>query len=149
MSSTTTTVTRSLPDPVDPMFADFFEGLARHRIVVRACTACGTRQWPPRPLCLSCHGTEFEPAEVAGEGDDAVVYTFTVVHRGFDPYFSRHVPYAVLVVDLAGLRLMGNLTGADPAALAEIGCGSAVRVAFEDDAGRTFLAFTPAAGATR
>ena len=141
--------TRALPGPVDPRFSAFFEGLARHRVVIRSCTRCATRQWPPRPLCTTCHAMEFEPIEIAAEGDAGTVYTFNVVYRGFDPYFARHVPYAVLVVDLAGFRFMGNLVAPGPAALEELECGTNVRVAFEEDAGRTFLGWTLPHGASR
>ena len=149
MSTAALAVSRSLPDPFDPQFEDFFAGLAQYRIVIRACTSCGRRQWPPRPLCTNCHAMEFDPIQIAAEGDEGAVYTFTVVYRGFDPYFAQHVPYAVLVVDLAGFRFMGNLLHADPAELDNIECGSTVTAAFEESGGCTFLAWARANGAAR
>jgi hypothetical protein len=62
----------------------------------------------------------------------------------------------VLVVELAGFRFMGNyIVGNDPAdpadpgdsgELEDITCGMTVRVAFEENGGRTLLGWSRASG---
>jgi uncharacterized protein len=130
---------RPFPEPVSPMFADYLDGLERGVLVVRQCTACGARQWPPRTLCARCRGREFRPAVIADRG---VVHTFTVVHRGFDPWFAGRVPYGIVVADLGdGIRILGNYLDAGLDALA---CGLPVRARFERSGGHAFVGWVPA-----
>ena len=106
---------RPFPDVVEPGYEEHVDGLRAGRLVARRCAACGTAQWPPRPLCGSCHATDFEPLPVEPAG---TVHTFTVVHRAFHPWFADRVPYGVAVVETdAGIRFMG-LFDADPGELA-------------------------------
>jgi uncharacterized protein len=129
---------RPFPEPVSPMFAGYLDGLEHERLVIRECTACAARQWPPRTLCARCRGGEFRPAVIADHG---VVHTFTVVHRGFDPWFAGRVPYGIVVTDLGGgIRMLGNYLGADLDALA---CGLPVRARYERSGGRAFLGWVP------
>jgi uncharacterized OB-fold protein len=125
---------RPYPAPVAAAFADFFSGLTRHELTVRACAACGALQWPPRPRCSRCRGEEFRPAVLPNRG---VVHTFTVCYRAFDPWFASRVPYAIAVVEIGdGIRLTGNYLGADASDLA---CGIAVRAQYEAVDGRALL----------
>ncbi len=106
-----TTVRRPFPEVVAPAYAEHVDGLRAGELVVRACAECGEVQWPPRALCPSCRGTSFaaRPLERTGE-----VYTFTVVHRAFHPWFGDRVPYGVAVVDVTdapGVRLAGLYDG--------------------------------------
>jgi uncharacterized protein len=127
------------PEPVSPIFADYLDGLERGVLVVRECAACAARQWPPRTLCARCRGREFRPAVIADHG---VVHTFTVVHRGFDPWFADRVPYGIVVADLGdGIRMLGNYLGADLGALA---CGLPVRARYERSGGHAFAGWVPA-----
>jgi len=106
---------RPYPDPVSPLFATHLDGLDRGELVIRACAACGARQWPPRSLCGRCRGRDFRPLPIGGDG---VVHTFTVVHRAFDPWFASRVPFGIVVADLGdGIRMTGNYLGADLDAL--------------------------------
>lgn len=133
---------RAYPDPIAPGFADFFAGLADHRLRIRCCTRCSARQWPPRPWCARCGGDDFGPADIDGQG---VVHTFTVVHRGFDAWFSTRVPYGIVIADLGqGIRLTGNYLGAD---LERLRCGLPVRAGYETVDGRTYLGWAPAQAA--
>jgi len=130
---------RPYPEPVSPMFADYLEGLDRGVLVVRECAACSARQWPPRALCAHCRGREFRPAVIAGQG---VVHTFTVVHRGFDPWFAGRVPYGIVVTDLGdGIRILGNYLGDD---LETLACGLPVRARYERSGGHAFVGWVPA-----
>jgi hypothetical protein len=129
---------RPFPEPAGAEFADFFTGLARHQLTVRQCTACGTVQWPPRPLCSRCHEDVFRPFAI---GDRGVVHTFTVCYRAFDPWFASRVPYAVVVADLdPGIRLTGSYLGDDLDALR---CELPVRAQYVTDGGHTTLGWVP------
>jgi len=131
--------TRAYPHPIAPGFADFFAGLADHRLRVRLCTRCSAIQWPPRLWCANCGGDDFGGADIDGRG---VVHTFTVVHRGFDAWFSSRVPYGIVVADLGrGIRLTGNYLGDD---LERLRCGLPVRARYETMDGRTYLGWAPA-----
>lgn len=100
-----------LPDPDDPLYAPYWEGLTRKEVRIRRCLACGEHQWPPRPMCSSCHEVELDWISVPPTG---VVYTFTTVHRAFHPSFAERVPYVVVAVDiLPGVRMLGELEGRD------------------------------------
>ena len=130
---------RPFPGPVSPMFADYLDGLERGVLVVRECTACAARQWPPRTLCARCRGREFRPAVIADHG---LVHTFTVVHRGFDPWFADRVPYGIAVADLGdGIRMPGNYLGDD---LGDLACGLPVRARYERSGGHAFVGWVPA-----
>jgi hypothetical protein len=113
-----TAQSRPYPVTVDPGYEDFVAAQADGRLVARRCGNCGTAQWPPRPLCAGCHSDVFEPLPVEPVGS---VYTFTVVHRAFHPWFAERVPYGVAVVETdAGIRFMGLF---DPAHLDELAVG--------------------------
>jgi uncharacterized protein len=129
---------RPFPEPASPLFADYLGGLTSGCLVIRECTNCGVRQWPPRALCGTCRGQEFRPVRVADHG---LVHTFTVVHRAFDPWFADRVPYGIVVADLGdGVRMTGNYLGDDLAALA---CGLAVEARYERDGQHAFLGWAP------
>lgn len=131
------TDTRTFPDDVDPRFGDHFAGLRERRLVIRQCTTCGTRQWPPRPLCAHCHALEFAAVEIGGE---ATVYTYSVVHRAFDPYFASRVPYGLVVGDLGdGIRMLGNTFGD----VDRLACGIRIRAGFMDAGDHAFLTWIP------
>jgi uncharacterized OB-fold protein len=138
-------VARPYPEPVSPLFTDYFAGLARGELVIRECTACGARQWPPRSLCGRCRGRGFRPVPIAGNG---VVHTFTVVHRAFDPWFASRVPFGIVVADLGGgIRMTGSYLGADLDALA---CGLPVQAGYERSGNHAYLGWSPRpAGAPR
>jgi uncharacterized OB-fold protein len=104
---------RLIPAPVGPN-AEFYAFLARGELRLQRCTACGTWRHPPRHRCAACGSVDatWEPASGRGR-----VFTWTVTHRPVDPAFTP--PYAIVVAELAeGPRLVGNLRGMEPAALA-------------------------------
>jgi len=116
---------RPLPQPTsltEPYWRAAHEG----RLVVQGCTACGHRQFYPRPFCLHCESEDVAWQEVSGNG---TLYTFTVNYRAPNAFMKTRLPYVVAMVELdEGVRMMANILGADPADLA---IGKRVRVAFE------------------
>lgn len=115
--------------PVPPSNADtaeFWRGCNAERLLFQRCEACGHVQFPPRSLCVKCHGRKIAWQESARRGR---IHSFTVVHRPPTAAFKDDVPYVLALVDLdEGFRIMCNLLGSPPATAA---IGLAVRITFE------------------
>jgi hypothetical protein len=136
-----TAPSRPCPPATDPGYEDFVAGLAEGRLVARRCVNCGTTQWPPRPLCGTCRSDVFEPLPVEPVG---TVYTFTVVHRAFHPWFAERVPYGVAVVETdAGVRFTGLF---DPECLGELAVGVRVEGELGDLGGHPGVLWRPVGG---
>jgi uncharacterized OB-fold protein len=102
----------------------FWRAAGEGKLVIQHCPVTGTYQHPPRPFMAGC-GFDWEWKEVPGTG---TVYSYTVVHAPADPAFPT--PYAVAVVDLdvANVRMVGQVR--DIAADA-VKIGLRVQVRFE------------------
>ncbi len=85
------------------------------RLEAGRCPHCGTLALPPRHRCLGC-GAEGD-AELVELPRDAVVYTTTTIHT---PVPGLATPYTIVIVDLGdtGVRLLAQVTGADPGSVA-------------------------------
>jgi len=125
--------------PPDPELAPYFQAATEGRLVVQRCVACRHAQLYPRPHCVVCRSA------VAWEDASgfATVYSFTVVRQHYSRSFRHLLPLVVALVDLdEGPRLMTNLVGVDPDAVA---VGLRVEVWFERVTDTAALAlFTPA-----
>ncbi|GAA3042944.1 bifunctional MaoC family dehydratase N-terminal/OB-fold nucleic acid binding domain-containing protein [Streptomyces glomeratus] len=87
--------------------AGFWEGVARHRLLIQRCTGCGTLRFPWLPGCNACGCPEWDTVEASGAG---TVFSHVVVHHPPFPAFSP--PYAVGLIELAeGVRMVGNVIG--------------------------------------
>lgn len=104
---------RILPNPIG-LNAELYAHWARGELRLQRCSDCSTWRHPPRFLCANCGSTRSTWELAAGRGR---VFSWTITHRAVDPAFEP--PYAIVVVELAeGPRLVGNIVGLDPAALA-------------------------------
>lgn len=114
---------RPLPR-LDPDTEPFWRAARAGKLVIQHCPATGSYQHPPRPFMPAC-GFDWEWKEVPGTG---AVYSLTVVHPPADPAFPT--PYAVAVVDLdeAGVRMVGQVRDVEPVA---VRIGLRVRAKFE------------------
>ncbi|MET8679050.1 OB-fold domain-containing protein [Streptomyces sp. NPDC004647] len=97
--------------------AGFWEGVARHWLLIQRCGGCATLRFPWLPGCNSCGSAEWETVEASGAG---TVYSYVVMHHPQFPAFSasddaspgRAAPYAVGLIQLAeGVRVISNITG--------------------------------------
>ena len=89
----------------------FWAAAANEELVLRQCTACGERHYPPRHLCPKCWSDALAWTPSAGKGS---IYSFTVMHRAPMPEFMKRVPYVVALIDLdEGPRMMANVVGDD------------------------------------
>jgi uncharacterized OB-fold protein len=123
---------------VDVDSAFFWEGLAKHRLLILECTACRERRFPPVPSCPYCGGVDSSVQEETR----GVIYSWVTVHRALDPAFAHQVPYTLATIDLrGGGRLVARL---EPAA--GIAPDLQVVAKYVDQDGWTELRFTPDPG---
>ncbi|MFF3450933.1 bifunctional MaoC family dehydratase N-terminal/OB-fold nucleic acid binding domain-containing protein [Streptomyces sp. NPDC002667] len=104
--------------------AGFWEGVARHRLLIQRCTDCGALRFPWLPGCGACGGPDWDTVASGGEG---TVYSYVVMHHPPFPAFDP--PYAVALVELAeGVRIVSNVVGVPHD---EVRIGMPVRLAFQ------------------
>jgi uncharacterized OB-fold protein len=100
-------VTEHDPSEIDSDSSAFWDGVARGKLVVSSCRACGRQLFPPIASCANCGSRELEPLEVSGEGE---IYSWATVHLPLADAFAGEVPYTVVVVELpGGGRIFGRL----------------------------------------
>ncbi|WP_141205831.1 bifunctional MaoC family dehydratase N-terminal/OB-fold nucleic acid binding domain-containing protein [Streptomyces griseorubiginosus] len=112
--------------------AGFWEGVARHRLLIQRCTACATLRFPWLPGCAHCGHPDWDTVEASGEG---AVYSYVVMHHPPFPAFTdvdqsadAAGPYAVVLVQLAeGVRMISNVVGTP---YDKVRIGMPVRLAF-------------------
>ena len=105
----------------------YWEGTARGELVLQRCTACGTVQHRPRPLCVSCFADAIEHFVASGRG---TVHTFTTTRQNHAPGFRGACPYVLAYVELEeGPRLLTNVVGCAPE---DVRIGMPVEVEFAD-----------------
>ncbi|MFD6663528.1 bifunctional MaoC family dehydratase N-terminal/OB-fold nucleic acid binding domain-containing protein [Micromonospora chalcea] len=87
--------------------AFWFEAAAQRRLVIQACTDCGTLRHPPGPICPSCHSYAWHEVEASGRG---TVHSYVVSHHPKAPGYDY--PLTVVLVDLEeGTRLVADFAG--------------------------------------
>lgn len=87
--------------------AGFWEGVARHQLLIQRCGGCQTLRFPWLPGCNACGSLVWDTVEASGEG---TVYSYVVMHHPPFPAFDP--PYAVGLIDLAeGVRMVSNVVG--------------------------------------
>lgn len=132
-------IRRPLPDFQDPLLEPFWQGARQHEILLRRCDDCAAWQWPPRPMCAACYGTNFSWVE--SEGEEGQVYTYAITRRAFHPAFKELLPYILVVVEVApGVRMLGNLLHAEPE---DVRVGMRVSVEFLDQPDGTLICWRP------
>lgn len=76
------------------------------------CADCGTKFFPPAPVCPECMSESVGEIEL---GPDGTLYSWSVVHVAPKNW---KVPYVAGYVDLPGnVRVFAHIVGADPASL--------------------------------
>ena len=83
------------PYDVTPGAAAFWEGAARHEVLIRRCRDCGLHSHPRQEACEHCFGGDLAWAVVSGEGE---IYTFSTIHRSPAP--ETQTPYTLGFVRL-------------------------------------------------
>jgi uncharacterized OB-fold protein len=123
-------VTVGIPRPTpDALSAFFWEGCRAGVLQIQRCTSCGTFIHYPRPVCKNCLGTNLEPSTVSGHGS---VYSFTVAHQAFHPWFADKIPFVIATIELVEqphLHLISNVVDCSPY---EVEVGMQVSVVFRE-----------------
>jgi len=89
----------------------FYKFLEQRKLMAGKCNKCGKIHLPPRPLCDSCYGQDFEWTEISGKG---TLLTYTVIHVA-PPQFQELTPYVVGIMQLEnGLKIPGMVSGIQP-----------------------------------
>jgi uncharacterized OB-fold protein len=125
----------------DSEWVEFYAHARQHRLVLRACAACGLMRYPPTHACPWCTALEWRWQEVSGRG---TIYSYEVVMHAIQPGFKELTPYAVVLVELdeqrgrptpdEALRIIANLVTPDltPEDEGQVAIGRRVRVVFQD-----------------
>jgi len=117
------------PLPVlDPLTTPFWEGCHRHELLIQHCLACGSRRFPPGPVCLECRSDQAEWRPARGL---ATVFSWIVVRHPIPAeVYASEVPYVVALVDLEeGVRMVTNIIGCAPEAVT---AGMRLEVVYKD-----------------
>jgi uncharacterized OB-fold protein len=87
--------------------AGFWEGVARHQLLIQRCAGCRTLRFPWLPGCPNCGCADWDTVPASGAG---TVYSYVVMHHPPFPAFDP--PYAVGLIQLAeGVRMISNVVG--------------------------------------
>lgn len=126
-----------LPTPIS---RPYWDALAREKLVLQRCDACGSWVHYPRIRCSTCLSDELSWHEVTPAG---TLYAFSIAHHPTAPWFAADPPQVIAVVELAnGVRLSTNIVGADAQTLT---IGMPVTGVFEHHDDVTLLQFRPVA----
>lgn len=103
-------MTLSVPPIADPDSEPYWAGCRNGQLLVQRCGACGSRRFPPSPVCDVCRSAEtgWEPVR------DAVLYSWVVVYQAILPEFSD-LPYVVGLAEFEPrIRIPGRVQIDDP-----------------------------------
>ncbi|MEY2928189.1 MAG: hypothetical protein RL367_2666 [Pseudomonadota bacterium] len=118
-------VARPLPALTDDN-RPFWTGGATGALVIQQCDACAYYIHPPTGFCPQCEGRNTHYQPVSGKG---FVETFSVNHKQWMPDLpERYVLALVRIAEQDDVRLVTNIIGCDPGAVA---FDMAVTVQFE------------------
>ncbi|MFB6165658.1 MAG: Zn-ribbon domain-containing OB-fold protein [Haloarculaceae archaeon] len=119
-------------------YDDLAASVASGALTYLVCGACGATATAPRTICPECGEPDLGERSLS---DTATVETFTEIYVTI-PRFDGETPYTVVLGAFdEGVRLTGQLRGADADA---IDIGDAVRIGVEErEEGSDLLTFTP------
>lgn len=101
----------------------------------QSCRACGARQYFRRDFCAACGSTELDENRASGEG---TIYAISLVCRAATPETRAHVPYNIVLVDMAeDFRMMAHGNS-------DLAIGDSVTARFVPFAGRLVPCFAKA-----
>jgi len=119
------------------------------KIMGSKCKKCGALSIPPRPLCVSCFGSQMEWVQFKGDGKLAAFTSIAVPPPPMAKEgFGRNNPYVVGVVELQeGPKIVARITGVDAKKPEQIKVGMLLKAEFlskgEGANKQTSLAFRP------
>lgn len=118
--------------------AFFWEGTRAGELRIQRCADCGELRHPPGPRCVACGSMRRGHTVAGGRG---TIFSYVVHHH--PPVPGKGLPLVIVLVELEeGVRMLGELRGADPGAV-EIGQPVVSRLERVDD-DLTLPAWVPA-----
>src|SRR5229473_1066733 len=69
----------------DSEWREHFKLARGHKLMLRACQACGLMRYPPTHTCPWCMALEWNWKEVSGQGH---IYSYEIVHHAIQPVFQ-------------------------------------------------------------
>ncbi len=125
--------------PIDAWTRPFWDGTARHALMMPCCGECARYRWPPGPFCPHCRSQALRWMP-AGE---AQVYSFTVVRSAQADAAGRHpvhIPALIAFPGAGGVRLLAAIINTDPE---QLRIGDRLRVVWTTTGSETVPAFVP------
>ena len=84
---------------------------------------------PPGPICFACQSAEYVWDTLPGTG---TVYTFTITHHAFAPYFREATPYAIAIIELDGAPGARLVTAVVDTELSLVEVGATTQIVWDD-----------------
>jgi uncharacterized protein len=115
---------------IDHDSREFWDGLARHELLLWTCGTCGAQYWP-KAYCIE-HDNEAWAANMTWQPSSGLgkLFAFNVHHWAFHPGFADEVPYTYALVELdEGPLISATMVGRMPK---QNDVGRQVRIAYED-----------------
>ncbi|MBP1741944.1 MAG: transcriptional regulator [Deltaproteobacteria bacterium] len=118
----------------DKPFSDtsYQQFLSEEKIMGSKCRKCGALALPPRPICISCLGSDMSWTQFNGTGQLAAFTCISVAppHMAREG-FGRNNPYVVGVVELdEGVRAVARILGVDANKPDQIKVGMSLKAEF-------------------
>jgi uncharacterized protein len=142
----------ALFDPIVPVVrddatAEFFDGTASEKFLLRVCGDCSHIRGPELPMCTLCQCDHWSTVEAVGHGR---VVSWIVVHQRAAHDGSVPTPRIIATVELdEGPWVVSALVGADPGSVAgDLLVELAYSKGESDEASETVPVFRPATSAT-
>jgi uncharacterized protein len=126
-----------VPQP-DAVSQFFWDGVARHELLVQRCRACGRFQHHPQIICQACLSDDLAPERVSGR---ATLYSWTIAHQPFHPFYAGRTPYTIATVELVEQPRLMFLTQVVDCPESELRIDLPLEVVFEELAPELTLPF--------
>lgn len=132
-----------LPVVRDEATAEFFDGTASEKFLLRVCADCAHVRGPELPMCTLCQCEAWSTVEAAGPGR---VVSWIVVHQRAAADGSVAAPRIIATVELdEGPWVVSALVGMDPGfVVGNLLVELAYSTGESDEAGETVPVFRPA-----
>ncbi|HXY94535.1 MAG TPA: OB-fold domain-containing protein [Acidimicrobiia bacterium] len=118
------------PMPVPNELTQFFwDGVARHELMIQRCQTCGHYIHYPKTICRFCQSRDLAGERVSGR---ATLYTWTIATQPFHPFFVDRVPYTIATVELAEQPRLMFLSQIVDCPEEDLSAGMPLEVVFEE-----------------
>jgi uncharacterized OB-fold protein len=105
MTQSTDGTSKVVPTPT-PETQPYWDGAARHELMLPRCNACGKLHFYPRAYCPHCSSADITWEQASGHGR---LESFVINHTPA-PGYENQGPYSIALVMLdEGVRLMCNI----------------------------------------